>query len=66
MSEVPLPDIMHDYNALLYKKDMEVQLRKKNIVFKTFIKEVNQFGNLLTSDVIERNFDFGEGEWVME
>lgn len=55
---------METYNALLYKKDEEVQLRKNNIVFKTYIKGVDQFGNLLTSDEHDRSFTFGDIEWV--
>lgn len=62
--EVPVVKIMQDYNAVLYKKDEEVQLRKNNIVFKTHIKEVDQFGNLLTRDVMDRSFIFGEVEWL--
>lgn len=64
LEDVPVVKIMQDYNAVLYKKDTEVQLRKNNIVFKTCIKEVDQFGNLLTRDVMERSFIFGEVEWV--
>lgn len=60
----PAAKVMDEYNSFLYKKDCEVQLRKNNIVFKTNLKEVDQFGNLLTVDAIERSFIFGEVEWV--
>jgi len=57
--------IMQDYNSLLYKKDVEIQLRKNNVVFKTYIKEVDEFGRLLTHDEINRSFISGEVEWII-
>ena len=64
MRLMPSESIMQDYNNVLYKKDEEVQLKKDNIIFKTRIKEVNEYGNLLTQDVMERSFAFGEVEWI--
>lgn len=60
-----LDETMLDYNEELYKKDELVTLKKANIKFDTIIKEVSPQGNLLTVDAIEREFDFGEVEWVL-
>jgi BirA family transcriptional regulator, biotin operon repressor / biotin---[acetyl-CoA-carboxylase] ligase len=64
-----LPEFLHDkldyYNKYLYKKNEQVTLKKDNAVFKTNIRGVNEYGQLLTEDVIERTFEFGEVSWVM-
>jgi len=57
--------ILEYYNAVLYKKGAVVKLRKNNAVFKTTITEVNEKGQLVAQDVMERQFDFGEVEWVI-
>lgn len=61
----PEKSLMHDYNALLYKKNEPVKLKKDNAVFSTTIKEVNQFGQLVTEDKMQRIFNFGEVEWLI-
>ncbi|MEJ7627641.1 MAG: biotin--[acetyl-CoA-carboxylase] ligase [Ferruginibacter sp.] len=66
MKSISSKSIMQDYNNVLYKKEEEVQLKKDNIIFKTRIKEVNEYGNLLTQDVMERSFVFGEVAWIPE
>src|SRR5258706_1857551 len=48
------------YNNLLYKKDEKIRLRKKNMIFETTLKSVSKFGQLQTTDTIERAFDFDE------
>ncbi len=54
-----------DYlNIHLYKKGEIVQLRKDNAVFKTTIRLVNEYGCLLTKDVMERKFEVGEVAWI--
>ena len=58
-------DLMNEYNSNLYKKEKMVKLRKNNILFETLIKEVSSAGQLLTVDATERQFDFGEVEWVI-
>jgi BirA family biotin operon repressor/biotin-[acetyl-CoA-carboxylase] ligase len=59
------PDkLVKQYNAVLYKKDKTVRLKKGNAVFLTAIKEVNRFGQLLTEDTLQRTFNFGEVEWI--
>lgn len=60
------PDkIVKDYNKYLYKLNETVKLKKDSAVFKTTIKGVSLQGHLLTEDVIERQFDFGEVEWIL-
>jgi BirA family transcriptional regulator, biotin operon repressor / biotin---[acetyl-CoA-carboxylase] ligase len=53
------------YNRVLYRRGEEVQLRKDNAVFRTRIEGVSPQGELLTRDVLERHFGFGEVEWVI-
>jgi BirA family transcriptional regulator, biotin operon repressor / biotin---[acetyl-CoA-carboxylase] ligase len=57
--------IIENYNACLYKKGEKVKLKKGAIVFETTIKNVAANGILHTTDVLEREFTFGEVEWVL-
>jgi len=57
--------ILQDYNNRLFKAGMAVQLKKNNVVFETTIKEVNSAGQLITVDVNEQHFEFGEVEWIL-
>ncbi len=56
--------LLNDYNQLLYKKDQPVRLKKDNAVFETTIRSVTLQGELLTTDTLDRNFVFGEVEWL--
>ena len=58
-------EILKQYNQHLYKINELVTLRKTGIKFNTVIKEVLATGRLITVDAIEREFDFGEVEWVL-
>ena len=51
-------------NNHLYKKNEMVHLKKDSAVFATKIIAVNEYGQLLTEDVMERKFEVGEVEWV--
>jgi len=53
-----------EYNQILFGLDKKVKLKKDNAVFETTIKGVSPQGKLNTADVIEREFDFDEVEWV--
>ncbi len=53
-----------ELNNHLYKKMETVHLKKANAVFETKIIAVNEYGQLLTEDVMERKFEVGEVEWV--
>ena len=63
--QISLADILQQYNQHLYKINELVTLRKSGIKFDTVIKEVSVLGKLVTVDAIEREFDFGEVEWVL-
>ncbi|MBX2932962.1 MAG: biotin--[acetyl-CoA-carboxylase] ligase [Ferruginibacter sp.] len=56
--------IISAYNQNLYKQNHLVTLKKEGEVFETVIKEVSATGQLVTVDARERQFDFGEVEWV--
>jgi BirA family transcriptional regulator, biotin operon repressor / biotin---[acetyl-CoA-carboxylase] ligase len=60
-----LHEILLQYNQHLYKINELVTLRKTGVKFDTVIKEVSAAGRLITVDAIEREFDFGEVEWVL-
>ena len=62
---VSLEKTLQQYNQLLYKINELVTLRKSGIKFDTVIKEVSVQGKLVTVDAFEREFDFGEVEWVL-
>jgi BirA family biotin operon repressor/biotin-[acetyl-CoA-carboxylase] ligase len=53
------------YNEHLYKKNNRVILRKNTIEFETLIQSVSTTGQLLTTDIIDNQFTFGEVEWVI-
>lgn len=57
--------LMENYNKRLYKLNEKVVLKKGNQRIETVIKGVNTRGRLLTVDSAEREFDFGEVEWVL-
>jgi BirA family biotin operon repressor/biotin-[acetyl-CoA-carboxylase] ligase len=64
--EAPVQDvILQQYNQHLYKINELVTLRKAGVKFSTVIKEVSAGGRLITVDAIEREFDFGEVEWML-
>ena len=58
-------DVLKQYNEHLYKRNKKVTLKKDAVKFETVIKEVSAQGRLITVDAIEREFDFGEVEWVL-
>lgn len=58
-------EILQQYNQHLYKINELVTLRKTGVTFETVIKDVSAQGKLITVDAIEREFDFGEVEWVL-
>jgi len=57
--------ILAAYRQVLYKLNQPVSLKKGNILFETTILGVSESGRLLTKDVIDREFDFGEVEFVI-
>jgi BirA family biotin operon repressor/biotin-[acetyl-CoA-carboxylase] ligase len=57
--------LIEAYNAVLYRRGQEVRLRKDNAVFSTRVERVTAQGELVTRDVLERRFSFGEVEWII-
>ena len=57
--------LIAEYNSRLYRLGQQVRLRKDNAVFDTTIGGVSALGQLLTRDVLEREFSFGEVEWIL-
>ncbi len=56
---------LQEYNRLLYRRGQTVRLKKDNAVFETVVQGVSAHGQLLTRDVIDREFNFGEVEWII-
>jgi BirA family biotin operon repressor/biotin-[acetyl-CoA-carboxylase] ligase len=54
------------YNQYLYGRGKEVRLKKDSAVFKTVVQGVAASGELLTKDSLDRQFTFGEVEWLIE
>jgi len=57
--------VLKTYNDILYKKGMEVKLKKGSAQFVTCIDGVDVSGRLHTHDVMERVFEYGSVEWVI-
>ena len=57
--------LIGDYNNRLYRRNEAVRLKKENAVFETIVKGVSAQGQLLTKDVMDRQFTFGEVEWII-
>lgn len=57
--------IITEYNSRLYRLCQEVRLKKDNVVFNTIVTGVSAQGQLLTKDVLEREFSFGEVDWII-
>ena len=58
-------NILQHYNQHLYKINNQVTLKKNGAKFATVIKGVTDQGRLITADASEREFEFGEVEWVL-
>ena len=58
-------ETLKQYNHYLYRLNEKVKLKKGNMVFETTVKGVNNNGQLITVDTMERYFDFGEVAWVL-
>jgi BirA family transcriptional regulator, biotin operon repressor / biotin---[acetyl-CoA-carboxylase] ligase len=56
--------LLKEYTRHLYQLNQMVTLKKGSMVFKTTVQGVSVLGQLLTIDKMERQFDFGEVEWV--
>ncbi|HEY4290056.1 MAG TPA: biotin--[acetyl-CoA-carboxylase] ligase [Puia sp.] len=56
---------LQEYNTLLYRRGQTVRLKKDSAVFETIVRGVSSRGQLLTRDVMDREFNFGEVEWII-
>jgi BirA family transcriptional regulator, biotin operon repressor / biotin---[acetyl-CoA-carboxylase] ligase len=56
--------LIQQYEQVLYKRNETVWLKKQGTPFKTTIQGITSTGRLMTADTIEREFDFGEVEWI--
>ncbi len=65
LREEDFSKLLKTYNQFLFKKNEQVRLKKNFAVFNTTIKEVNENGQLVTEDVMERSFNFGGVEWLL-
>lgn len=54
------------YNEVLFRRNAEVTMRKNGIAFRTKVREVLENGKLLTTDLIDNHFSFGEVEWILD
>lgn len=57
-------EFLEIYNEHLYKKGAFTELKKGNVVFKTKVGSVNEYGQLHTTDALDRIFEFGEVVWI--
>jgi BirA family transcriptional regulator, biotin operon repressor / biotin---[acetyl-CoA-carboxylase] ligase len=57
--------IIAEYMKAFYKLNERVRLKKESAVFETTICGVTNDGKLLTKDTLDREFDFGEVEWLL-
>lgn len=57
--------LIEQYNDRLYKRNESIRIKKDNAVFETTVEAVSAQGQLLTRDVLEREFSFGEVEWLI-
>lgn len=57
--------LIEQYNDRLYKRNETIRLKKDNAVFETRVEAVSAQGQLLTRDVLERSFAFGEVDWLI-
>jgi BirA family biotin operon repressor/biotin-[acetyl-CoA-carboxylase] ligase len=58
-------ELLNCYNGCLYKKGLQVTLKKDNIKFNCIIKSVNAFGELQVENGLRDSFKFGEVSWVI-
>jgi len=66
MESSSFEETLKKYNHHLFGLNKPIRLKKDNAIFETVIKEVNVQGQLVTVDAMERSFDFGQIEWVMD
>jgi BirA family biotin operon repressor/biotin-[acetyl-CoA-carboxylase] ligase len=63
--ELDSDTIISEYNMNLYRRSEKILLKKENTVFETILKEVSGSGEMITRDLVERRFVYGEVDWVL-
>jgi BirA family transcriptional regulator, biotin operon repressor / biotin---[acetyl-CoA-carboxylase] ligase len=58
-------NILNNYNEFLYKKNQLVKMKTAGVYFETTIQSVNKEGKLLTTDIIDNAFTYGQVEWIL-
>ena len=67
VNSTQLNDIIVEYNRFLYKKGKQALLIvDNNVQIETTIVAVNELGQLVTKDAVERSFTFGEVSWITD
>ncbi len=57
--------LLTEYNAVLYKREQSIKLRKDTVLFEAVLKGVNEHGQLVIEAGVEQTYDVGEIEWVV-
>lgn len=57
--------LLHDYNERLFKRGEKVHLKRDNVFFDARITGVNMYGELIADSILQKNFQFGEVEWII-
>ena len=57
--------LLNDYNAVLYKRNKKVLLKKDNAIFECTVQQVNMQGKLEVTGAPEPQYAFGEVEWII-
>lgn len=65
MGSKPFSTFLAEYNHYLYKLNSTVKLKAENKVFECIINGVNERGKLLTSGASNKEFEFGQVEWII-
>jgi BirA family biotin operon repressor/biotin-[acetyl-CoA-carboxylase] ligase len=53
--------LLQQYNAVLYGRNSRVKLKKEGLAFETTIQGVDEQGQLITADTLERKWTFEDG-----
>lgn len=59
------PQILEQYNQLLFRKNQEVKLRHGNRIFTATLLRVDEQGKLWVWEGVEREYSFGEIEFLL-
>ncbi len=61
----PFDRCLTRYNELLFKKGVQVRLKKGPVIFNCVIEAVSETGELMVSGGLDERFTFGEVEWIL-